>query len=377
MRAPGVRARELRLPTDNSPAARWLGALFAKDPVVAGSAAQLQHLYESYRAWTRVLTIAGDSHVRVAFRLEAPAPQARSGKWRLHYLLQARDDASLIVSADEVWNSRSGVLDALGQRFERPQERLLAGLGYAGRFFAPIQQSLQSQAPTSVALTPQQAFVFLRDCAPHLERSGFGVLTPPWWNKPGTQLGVRLKLGATSKLGGDAAVASGHLSLDNLVHYSWELSIGDTALTHKEFNALVALKSPLVQIRGQWVQLDPEQIEAAIQFWERQESLSGDMSLLEAMHLGLGGEEDRNGLPVEGVEMDDGLCNWLNRLRGDERLEVLPPPSELRAELRPYQQYGYSWLHFARRWGMGVILADDMGLGKTIQTLAACPSTQR
>ena len=37
--------------------------------------------------------------------------------------------------------------------------------------------------------------------------------------------------------------------------------------------------------------------------------------------------------------------------------------------LRPYQQYGYSWLDFARRWGMGVILADDMGLGKTIQTL--------
>ncbi|HFC11907.1 MAG TPA: DEAD/DEAH box helicase, partial [Anaerolineae bacterium] len=31
--------------------------------------------------------------------------------------------------------------------------------------------------------------------------------------------------------------------------------------------------------------------------------------------------------------------------------------------------YGYAWLDFARRWGMGVILADDMGLGKTIQTL--------
>lgn len=69
------------------------------------------------------------------------------------------------------------------------------------------------------------------------------------------------------------------------------------------------------------------------------------------------------------MELDDWLQNWLNQLQGDEKLELLPVPQGLRATLRPYQQYGYSWLHFARRWGMGVILADDMGLGKTIQTL--------
>jgi SNF2 family DNA or RNA helicase len=140
-------------------------------------------------------------------------------------------------------------------------------------------------------------------------------------------------------------------------------------LTREEFDALVALKSPLVQIRGQWVQLDPEQIEAAIRFWER-EGLEGDLSLPEAMRLGLAGEEqERNGLPVDGVELDDWLQNWLNRLQGDEKLEVLPMPEGVRATLRPYQQYGYSWLHFARRWRLGVILADDMGLGKTLETL--------
>ena len=58
-----------------------------------------------------------------------------------------------------------------------------------------------------------------------------------------------------------------------------------------------------------------------------------------------------------------------SRLQGDEKLEVLPKPAGVRAELRPYQQYGYSWLHFAGNWGLGVILADDMGLGKTLQAL--------
>ena len=58
-------------------------------------------------------------------------------------------------------------------------------------------------------------------------------------------------------------------------------------VTREEFDALVALKSPLVQIRGQWVQLDPEQIEAAIRFWEKQ-NLEAEIGLNEAVRMGLG-----------------------------------------------------------------------------------------
>jgi len=45
-------------------------------------------------------------------------------------------------------------------------------------------------------------------------------------------------------------------------------------------------------------------------------------------------------------------------------------PAGLRAELRPYQREGLSWLQFLREFGLNGILADDMGLGKTVQTLA-------
>ncbi|MCM6760863.1 DEAD/DEAH box helicase [Rathayibacter sp. ZW T2_19] len=48
----------------------------------------------------------------------------------------------------------------------------------------------------------------------------------------------------------------------------------------------------------------------------------------------------------------------------------VPAPSGLRAELRPYQEAGYSWLVHRRRNGLGGVLADDMGLGKTLQALA-------
>lgn len=61
---------------------------------------------------------------------------------------------------------------------------------------------------------------------------------------------------------------------------------------------------------------------------------------------------------------------WGKRLREFERIEPVAPPADLKAELRPYQQEGVSWMQFLRDFELGGVLADDMGLGKTIQALA-------
>ncbi len=52
------------------------------------------------------------------------------------------------------------------------------------------------------------------------------------------------------------------------------------------------------------------------------------------------------------------------------RRKDLEPPSQLKAELRPYQRVGYGWLRALSDSGFGGVLADDMGLGKTVQALA-------
>jgi SNF2 family DNA or RNA helicase len=367
------------LADDDDPALRWLAALFSDDPNVDASPAQLKILAQSHRAWMRNLQVAGDVAFRVAFRLEAPIQQAAASietkpetapadDWQLHYLLQARDDLSLLVPADVVWGTRGNVLKRLGRRFEQPQEKLLAALGYAARLFPPITGSLKSARPKHLSLDTEQTYAFLREAAPLLEEAGFGVLVPPWWNKPGTRLGVRLRL-RPSQVPGAEVIPKSNLTLENLVRYQWELSLGDTPLTREEFEALVALKSPLVQIRGQWVRLDPEQIEAAIRFWENQQQ-EGETSLQEALRLGLGAEVAGDGLPFEDVAVEGWLADWLDRFTQREQLAELPQPANLQGELRPYQRYGYSWLTFLRRWGLGACLADDMGLGKTVQTIA-------
>lgn len=52
-----------------------------------------------------------------------------------------------------------------------------------------------------------------------------------------------------------------------------------------------------------------------------------------------------------------------------QSLQDLPVPTGLKAQLRPYQQKGFSWLMHLHEQQLGGCLADDMGLGKTLQTL--------
>lgn len=64
---------------------------------------------------------------------------------------------------------------------------------------------------------------------------------------------------------------------------------------------------------------------------------------------------------------------WRRQVHGLRALNGVVPtavPSDLRADLRPYQAEGFSWLATLYAHGLGGILADDMGLGKTIQSLA-------
>jgi SNF2 family DNA or RNA helicase len=57
-------------------------------------------------------------------------------------------------------------------------------------------------------------------------------------------------------------------------------------------------------------------------------------------------------------------------LRGFESIQEVAPPAHLDHTLRPYQKFGFQWLHYLSEVNWGGILADDMGLGKTVQALS-------
>jgi superfamily II DNA or RNA helicase len=353
-------------------AGAWWSALWADDSQIDVPVAQrreLARLFEAWRGWVDQLRAETEAAFRLCFRLEPPEVDADTGQalaptWALRYMLQASDDPSLLVPAEQVWKAKGGTLRILNRKFEGAQEHLLVGLGLAGRLFPPIMASLRTARPESCPLTVDEAYAFLREVGALLKGSGFAVLVPPWWDKPGARLGVRAKVKADANI-----IGKGILSLDSLVEFDWQLALGNQPLTHEEFERLAALKMPLVQVRGQWVLLQPDQIEAAIAFWEKKRKQT-QTTLRNALGLALGTETEIAGLPLEVVESSGWLDELLQQLQSGDKLQTLPPPAGLIGELRPYQARGYAWLTFLRRWGLGACLADDMGLGKTIQAIA-------
>lgn len=347
-----------------APGGAWLAALLGPDPLLALQGRMANELYTAWQNWAEQQHVAGDESFRITFRLEPPTDA--QAEWVLSYLLQATDDPSLLVPATQIWRERGQIFHYLDRRFEHPQERLLRGLGFAARLCPPIERSLRGKTPDKATLTVDEAFTFLKEAAALLDQSGFGVLLPSWWHAAG-QLKARARASVRKKKG-KGSDSEGRLSFASMISFRWEMSIGEQLIDRAEFERLVALKQPLVQVRGQWIALDPAQMQRAVTLFRHET----EMTLTEALRIGLGGVDPAlpSGVAYAGIEAEGALGDLLHGLAGSQSLAQLPQPPELVGQLRPYQQRGFEWLAFMDRVGMGACLADDMGLGKTVVTIA-------
>ncbi|MCG3162682.1 MAG: RNA polymerase-associated protein RapA [Acidobacteria bacterium] len=340
---------------------QWLGALRSLDGVIDSSSSEMAKLADQTREWRRPIMVSADAPFRLCFRLEEPD---KSPDWRVRYLLQASDDPSLLVPVADAWKAKGRVATALKRGKFDPREYLLSTLGQAAGLSPHIERSLKTAAPGGYDLDAIGAHDFLTEKAWMLEQAGYGVMLPAWWTRKGTKLRLSMRANVKSpKLQGSSG-----LSLDQIVQFDWQVALGGELLSLEELQALAKLKSPLVQVRGQWVELNADEIQAALDFWKKKASDKATMR--DVVQMALGRAKTPGGLAFDGVTADGWIGEFLGKLEGRSAFEELPVPEEFHGELRPYQTRGYSWLGFLKQWGLGACLADDMGLGKTVQALA-------
>jgi superfamily II DNA or RNA helicase len=222
----------------------------------------------------------------------------------------------------------------------------------------------------ALAWTPQEAFAFLREI-PALEQSGLVVKLPDWWKRKGPSRPV-----VKVSLDADKAAAVG---VNAMLSFRVEASLDGAKLTPEEWAQIQASPSGLVNLRGQWVEVDSEQLGRVMEHWKEVEAAhrSGGLSFHEGMRW-LAGFPSPGAGEASAPDLDSGR-EWSEIVAGKELekvLQQLRDPSEttdapgLKAVLRPYQNRGLSWLHFLTGLGIGACLADDMGLGKTLQLIA-------
>lgn len=353
----------------------WLHALRAESPEMSWDEEELRTLHEHIQNWRRPVSVTTTTPWRLCFRLEEPDPEgsnAESGEviqtssddWHLRYLLQSHDDPSLRVPLAKLWEENDDVLSALRGDYAQVRKFTLASLGHAAEICSVVDTSLEAPRPSGCDLNSIQAYRFLSDDAPMLQQAGFGVFLPEWWTSRGTRTQITARATATSP----ELQGPGMLQLDSMVEYDWQLALGDYQLSLPELEQLADLKTPLIQVDGQWVEVNAEQIQTAIQFWRESQNTTG--TVRELVEMSLGTTEPASEIEADQIRSEGELKELLDTLRSPDQFTEIDVPDNFQGTLRPYQVRGYSWLNFLRRWGLGGCLADDMGLGKTIQTLA-------
>lgn len=229
----------------------WLAALRSPDGRIDWPQKDVEGLKSTLARWKRPITVLSKSPVRLCFRLEEPvnddaamdnapsvSPTEGNSAWRASYLLHPHDDRSLLLPIRDLWSGpkkRASLLKHLGAD---AREYVLSAIGQASGISPEIAASLKDAAPEGYSLDVQGAHSFLTHTSLALEQAGFGVMLPSWW----TSKGAKLRPVIQSRVASPKLRSSSGLSLDTIVEFDWQVSLGGEPITYKDLLALARLK---------------------------------------------------------------------------------------------------------------------------------------
>jgi SNF2 family DNA or RNA helicase len=348
----------------------WLQSLGENNHQIALEANNLQRLENSYNNWVFPIQeslVNGnnrqliENQYRVCLSLQPPV---LGEFWKLTYYLQALDDEEFLISAKLIWLEGKESYHGYQRTVNNPQEILLKGLGLASRLYEPIKISLEQRHPEECSLDSLQVYQFIRLIAWQLQDKGLGVILPTGLTAGSNEqrLGIKISATVTPKKGE-------RLSLTSLLNFQLKLVVGEQEISKKDFDKLLEKKSPIVEVAGKWLILQPTDVKAAQAILNN--SIDPiNLSVEDALRLSSGDNNLIAKLPVVNFQAEGELKELIDNLNNNQGIQLIATPQDFKGELRPYQIKGVSWLSFLEKWGLGACLADDMGLGKTPQLIA-------
>ena len=347
----------------NNLSSNWIHSLFSELPEIPIDTSDQIKMLNEYKKWIEPIKVKNNNFkFRTCFKV---IPPIREEEWTIEYLLQAKDDLSLVLPAKMIFEESVDTITYLNKKFNNPQERLLEDLAVASKVFIPIERSLYDAVPIECKLSMEEAYSFLRESAYFLKEKGFGIIAPAWWKKP-SRLSVKLK--DKKHIANTNLAVKSTFNMDTILEYDWKLALNGNEISEKEFEKISNLKVPFIQLRGQWVQVDIHQIKTLSKM-KMNKGLNGKIPVGELLRLNLSDEEIIPGVAVENIDNQEAVGHFFEKLFNLNSIEEVDIPLGFRGTLREYQKRGFYWLTFLRNHGIGACLADDMGLGKTVQSI--------
>jgi SNF2 family DNA or RNA helicase len=236
---------------------------------------------------------------------------------------------------------------------ELVREEISRQLTVAGEH-VPVLKSLLSYKGTKHAnLTPESLVEFLTKGKHICSLLGIKAIMP----KSLLQIArPRIALAAKPKNGKEKTIS--YLNLNDMLDFSWQVSIGDKNISAEEFRSLTESASGIIKFHDQYLLVETDSLKSILNALKDPVPRLSAMQTLQAAVTG----------EVSGIVFDPDLM-LKQMIDALSAAKDIPLPGNLCAQLRPYQQRGFVWLYNNTLKGLGSCLADDMGLGKTIQVL--------
>ncbi|MBP1990876.1 DEAD/DEAH box helicase [Paenibacillus eucommiae] len=319
--------------------------------------------------------------------LQLVDPETGEEEWHFRVLLEDRNHPDLLRYYDP-WSS-GGAGFGLAQLETHEDDDAEAAYpdhwrGHEEQVFRAIKRWLllhpglqaESQEQLMQEISSEQAWEFMSSGSIRLVEAGYPVFLPAWWEQL-VRAKPKLKAAVKSSVGSSQQSMFG---LNQMIKFDWKVAVGDLELSEEEFRHIARKNQHLIQIRGNWIQLDPAFIDRVQQVMKEVAKKQGlsfkdvlELHLLQDMdheqELGDLAEGASDRLHIE-VELNRHLTGLIEQLQHSAFLPQIQAPASFQGKMRKYQQEGTSWLLFLRSFGLGGCLADDMGLGKTIQWIA-------
>ncbi|MDD3321160.1 MAG: SNF2-related protein [Paludibacter sp.] len=236
------------------------------------------------------------------------------------------------------------------KQFEKQRYKILQTLSLLSPFIRGLDTHINLAANQPILYDSNEFAPFLMEILPAIRLLDIKIMLPK-------SLQELLRPKASLKLTKNSD-SQGFIRLEHLLSFNWQVAIGDTLMSPKEFDKMMKNASRLFKFKENYIYVSDAEIEKLHKFFSEEKPLNSYQLLQTAL------SEEYEGAPIL---MTDEVQELIRELTSKEDIAL---PQGLNAQLRPYQQRGYSWMYRNSRIGFGSILADDMGLGKTLQVIS-------
>lgn len=234
------------------------------------------------------------------------------------------------------------------QKYQNQRFEILSSAALISDLIPGLDEHINSNGDAKIELENALFTRFLFQMIPVMRLLDIDVLLP-------RSLQSILKPKASLKL--KASKGKSFLRLNEMFSFDWQVAIGDTVISHEEFKKLLKKSDGLIRYKSQYMYIGEAELEKLSKYFEG----GVEMSPFSLLRTALSG--DYYGAAVTLSDEVKALIRELSDVK------EVPLPQGIKADLRPYQHRGFSWMYRNGKIGLGSVIADDMGLGKTLQVI--------